>query len=242
MSLLKEAFGWIIYNLYDVTNIYWLSIVLMTIIFNILILPLGIKQIKSTENMQKIQPQVKAIQNKYKNDKETMNKKVMELYQKNNVNPLSGCLPVLIQFPIVIALFGVLREPLIWVFAQSPEIGKSAVVEGFLWIKDLSQPDQLSVLLPNMAYADKIPGILPIITAILTYVQMQISSPQTVDKDQAAAGAMNSMKFMMPLMILFFSRTLSAGLVLYWVTGTIFRIAQQMIMRKLSEKKKAETA
>ncbi len=241
MSFLKEGFGWIIANLYDITNVYSLSIILMTIIFNILMLPLAIKQIRSTENMQKIQPQVQAVQKKYKNDKETMNKKVMELYQKNGVNPLAGCLPVLIQFPIIIALFGVLREPLIWVFSGNLEVGKLAVIEGFLWIKDLSQPDMLSVLLPNLDMAQYIPGILPIITSILTYVQMEISTPKTQANDaNPSANAMGNMKYIFPVMILVFSRSMSSGLVLYWVTGTLFRICQQLIMRKMSEKKEVQ--
>ncbi len=239
MGVLKEAFGWIIRNLYDLTNVYSLSIILMTIIFNFLMLPLAIKQIRSTENMQKIQPQVQAIQAKYKNDKEKANKKIMELYQENKVSPFAGCLPLLIQFPIIIALFGVLREPLVYVFQGNPEVGAKAVVEGFLWIKDLSMPDQLSVVFPTLAYADQIPGFLPIITAILTYVQMKISTP--ANQGQAGAGSMNMkvMQFMMPLMILFFSRSLSAGLVLYWVTGTIFRIIQQIVMKKMDEAKKS---
>ncbi len=237
MGVLKEAFGWIIRNLFDLTGVYSLSIILMTIIFNILMLPLAMKQIRSTENMQKIQPQVQAIQDKYKNDKEKMNKKIMELYQENKVSPFAGCLPLIIQLPIIWALFGVLREPLEYVFQGNPEVGAKAVVQGFLWIKDLSLPDQLSVVLPNLAYADKIPGILPIITAILTFVQVRISSPPSKTATAQAQGSMKMMQFMMPLMILFFSRSLSAGLVLYWVTGTIFRIIQQIVMRKIDAAK-----
>lgn len=246
MQFLKETFGWLLLNLYNVTGIYALSIILMTIIFNVIMLPLAVKQIRSTENMQKIQPQVQAIQKKYRNDKETMNKKVMELYQKSGVSPFSGCLPLLIQFPIVIALFSVLREPEIWVFANSA-VGGKAVAESFFWIENLSFPDQLSTVLPSIPLAQHIPGILPIITALLTYVQMEITTPKKAGNDadksdqaQAAAGAMSSMKYIMPVMILVFSRSLSAGLVLYWATGTIFRICQQLVMRKMAEGKEAE--
>lgn len=244
MTFLKEGFGWIILNLYELTGVYSLSIILMTILFNVLMLPLAVKQIKSSENMQRIQPQVQAIQKKYKNDKETMNKKVMEIYQQNKVSPLSGCLPLLIQFPIVIALFSVLREPEIWVFNHSHEGGR-AVVESFLWISNLSLPDQLSEVLPGISIAQYIPGILPIITAFLTYIQMELSTPKTdnagsSNEAQAASGAMKNMKYLMPLMILVFSRNLSAGLVLYWATGTIFRIGQQLVMKKMSQSKETE--
>ncbi len=241
MDFLREGFGSIISYLYDMTGVYSYSIILMTILFNILMLPLAIKQIKSTENMQKIQPQVQALQKKYKNDKETLNKKTMELYQQNKINPLSGCLPMLIQFPIVIALFGVLRQPLTWIFASNPEVGAKAIAENFLWINNLSLPDLLSSVLPSVEFAQYIPGILPIITAILTYVQMEITTPKAKgDQAQAGAGAMSNMKYIMPVMILVFARNLSAGLVLYWVTGTIFRIIQQLVMKKMAESKEAE--
>ncbi len=237
MTILNQAFAWLIRSLYSMTGVYSISIILMTIIFNVLMLPLAIKQLKSTENMQKIQPQVQAIQKKYKNDKETMNKKVMELYQANNVNPLAGCLPLLIQMPIIFALFAVMKNPLDYIFVDNLELGQQAISQGFLWIKDLSQPDQFSAIL-NFAYANKIPGLLPIITAVLTYVQMQISTPK-VDSS-SNQGAMGSMKIMMPFMILVFSQNLSAGLVLYWATGTIFRILQQMVMNKISKNKEKE--
>ncbi len=243
MSILYDAFGWLIRNLYDLTGVYSVSIILLTIIFNVLMLPLAIKQIKSTEGMQKIQPQVKAIQKKYKNDKDTMNKKIMELYQANGVNPLAGCLPMLIQLPIIFALFGVLRNPMDYIFVNNPEVGAKAIVESFLWINNLSLPDMLSVVLPSVEFAQYIPGILPIITAILTYVQMEITTPSDKnnnDKTQPAANAMSNMKYMFPIMILLFSRSMPAGLVLYWVTGTIFRIIQQLVMKKIAANKEVQ--
>ncbi len=237
MEFLKLGFAWIIRSLFDATGIYSLSIFLLTIIFNFMILPLNFKQIKSTENMQKIQPELQALQKKYKNDKEKLNTKVMELYRDNNVNPLSGCLPLLIQMPIVIALFAVLREPMKYIFPDNLALGAEAMAQGFFWIANLSQPDQLSNVL-SFAYSDKLPGILPIITAIATFIQMQISTPQTkVDKSDPNANTMNTMKYMMPFLILFMSRRLSAGLILYWVTGTVFRILQQIIMKKLDDGK-----
>lgn len=238
MGILYQLFGWIIRNLYSVTGIYWLSIILMTIIFNLMMLPLTLKQQRSTEGMQKIQPEINALQKKYKNDKEMLNKKIMEIYSANNVNPLSGCLPLLIQFPIIISLFTVLRNPLEHIFMGDEQLTRAALEQGFLWINDLSLPDQLSNVL-SFSFANSIPGILPIITAVLTYLQFELTMPKA-QPDQPQASTMTTMKVFMPLMILMFSQQMAAGLVLYWATGTVFRIIQSKILNKQKEARNLE--
>ncbi len=238
MGIFYDFFGWIIRSLYNFTGNYSLSIILMTIIFNLMILPLTLKQIKSTANMQKIQPELKAIQKKYKNDKETMNKKMMELYSEHDVNPLAGCLPLIIQLPIILALFAVMKDPIAHVFMGNEKVGSEAITQGFFWIKNLSLPDQLSNIMGG-DFAKSLPGLLPILTSILTYVQMEVMTPKT-SPEQGGAGSMGTMKIIMPLMILMFSNSLSAGLVLYWFTGTLFRIAQQFVLKRDQFVKEAE--
>lgn len=238
MDIFHNFFGWIIRELYSFTGNYAFSIVLMTILFNLMILPLTLKSMKSSANMQKIQPEMKKIQEKYKNDKEMLNKKMLELYSENNVNPLAGCLPMLIQMPIILALYAVMKDPINYVFLGDKVIGTPAVSQGLFWIHDLSLPDMLSNVL-NFGFAGSLPGLLPILTAIVTYIQMEVSMPKNESPNASAGSSMGTMKIVMPLMILMFSHSLSAGIVLYWFTGTIFRIAQQFFINKDNISKEA---
>ncbi len=100
---------------------YGLSIIIFTLIIKLLLLPLTLKQYKSTANMQKIQPQVQEVQKRYKNDKEKLNTELMKVYKENNVNPAGGCLPILIQFPIIITLYWVIVQPLKLMLGKTPE-------------------------------------------------------------------------------------------------------------------------
>lgn len=132
---------------YKYLSAYAISIIITTVIFKLILLPLTLKQTKSMKDMQVIQPKMKALQEKYKNDKETLNIKTMELYKEHNVNPLGGCLPLIIQMPIIIAFFSLLREPYKYMFGGSPDNVESIkeassffynnVQKGFLWIKDI---------------------------------------------------------------------------------------------------------
>lgn len=237
MQILYDAFGWVIRTLFDLTGNYALSIILMTILFNLLLIPLNSSGIKMTEKNKIMKPKMDELNRKYKNDRETLNKKMIELYKEHNYNPLSGCLPLLIQLPIIWALFTVMKEPLKYIFTTNPEVGKVAIEQGFLWVHNLSLPDQLSNIL-NFSFAGSVPGLLPIITAVLSYYQFEMSMPKQEGNNQAP-GAMSSMKYTMPLMLLIFSSQLSAGLVLYWAVGTLFRIVQQVVMRNNSKSKEA---
>lgn len=115
MSILYNFLGSILNYLYVFTKSYGLSITLFTIIVKLLMLPLIIKQQKSMEGMQKIQPQLTKIQQKYKNDKEKLNQETMKLYEQYNINPMGGCLPMLIQLPIIFALYRVINRPLTYI-------------------------------------------------------------------------------------------------------------------------------
>lgn len=103
-------------------NIYGLAIIIFTIIIKLVLLPLTIKQIKSTSAMQKIQPQLQEIQKRYKGDKEKLNAETMKLYQENNVNPAGGCLPLLVQMPILISLYYVISQPLKFMLGKTNEV------------------------------------------------------------------------------------------------------------------------
>jgi YidC/Oxa1 family membrane protein insertase len=108
-----DAIGFVLSKIFDVIPNYGLSIIVLTILVRVVLLPLGIKQIQSMHNMQSLQPKIKALQTKYKGNKQKQQEEIMKLYRESGVNPLSGCWPVLLQFPILIAMYAVLRPPIL---------------------------------------------------------------------------------------------------------------------------------
>ncbi|MGZ5296137.1 MAG: YidC/Oxa1 family membrane protein insertase, partial [Actinomycetota bacterium] len=108
---LLNGIGWILASIFDVVGNYGLSIIVLTVAIKLVLLPLGVKQIKSMQAMQSIQPRVKELQKKYKGNKAKVQEETMKLYKEAGVNPLGGCLPLLLQFPILIAMYSVLRAP-----------------------------------------------------------------------------------------------------------------------------------
>jgi YidC/Oxa1 family membrane protein insertase len=108
---LLDGLGWLIARIYDVIPNYGVTIIVLTVLIRVVLLPLGIKQIRSMQHMQLVQPKVKAVQQKYKGNKQKQQEEVMKLYREYGVNPFSGCWPVLLQFPILIAMYSVLRFP-----------------------------------------------------------------------------------------------------------------------------------
>ncbi len=209
---------------YKVLSAYGIAIIITTIIFKFILLPLTLKQTKSMKNMQKIQPKVQELQKKYKNDKETLNKKTMELYKEYNVNPFGGCLPILIQFPIIIGFFKALRDPVMYVF-KDPEVYQG-IGKAFLWIKDLESPDLY---------------VLPLLAGLTTYLTSKMMNPSSAAQDDKAQSTQKMMTYFMPIMIIWFSRSFPAGLALYWVIGNVFQIVQQYVMNKSADQVKEES-
>ncbi len=203
-------------------SFYAMAILLTTIIFKLMLLPLNLRQAKSSKQMAEIQPLMKEIQTKYKNDPQTMNAKLQELYKTHNYNPASGCLPLLIQLPIILAFFAVFREPAKYAFTE-PGVYES-LNKTFFWIKNLDLPD------PFMFG-------LPLLSAATTYVQT-LTMPQS--QDAQAASTMKTMNIMMPVMIFFAAKGFPAGLALYWLAGNIFTIVQQLISKRSLPKVKEE--
>lgn len=194
---------------------YAIAIIIATIIVKLIILPLTLKQTKSMKEMQKIQPELKKVQEKYKNDKEKLNQKTMELYKEHGVNPLGGCFPILIQFPVIIGFFHVLREPMKYAFTN--EAVYNSLNKTFFWIANLEEPDTI---------------ILPILAGITTYFQSKMMNTAQGGGNSQAQSTQKTMTIVMPIMILFFARNFPAGLALYWVIGNTFTIVQQFITNR----------
>ncbi|MEW8959731.1 MAG: YidC/Oxa1 family membrane protein insertase, partial [Moorella sp. (in: firmicutes)] len=188
---------------------YGLAIILFTILVKVILYPLTYKQLRSMKKMQELQPKIQELQKKYKNNPQKAQQAMMELYQKEGVNPLGGCLPLLVQMPILFALFSALRvffDPV-----HHPPYVELAHAD-FLWIKNLGQPD---------------PIILPVLVALGTYFQQKISMVGT-SQDQTQ----KTMLIVMPLLIGWMSRNFSAGLSLYWVTFSLMGILEQWFIRR----------
>ena len=200
--------------LYGIVGNYGITIILFTVVVKLVLLPLTIQQLKSTKAMSVIQPKIKELQEKYKNDKEKLNVKTMELYKEHKINPVGGCLPLLIQLPIIFGLFEVLREPTKYI---ADPVFTTAVNEAFLWIPNLSEPDKI---------------ILPILAGITTYFSMNSANTGAIQNQ-----TMKMMNMILPFMILWWGRSFPAGLTLYWVVSNLFQMAQQYLMPKVGKSK-----
>ncbi len=187
---------------------YGWSIVVITIVINILLLPLRFTSMKSAKKMQALQPQIKAINAKYKDvgmrdpRKAEQNQEVMALYKKHGVNPMGGCLPMLIQLPILYAFYKVLNVTV--------ELRGAS----WLWVPDLSQPESLPI------------HLLPLIMIVSQFWMQKMTPNPGADPSQA-----KMMRFM-PLLFGCFFYNMSSGLVLYWLTGNLVGILQQWLMNR----------
>lgn len=223
MGVVAQPLGWLLTNLYSLIQNYGLTLIIFTLIVRFCLYPLYAKQIKSTTNMAAIQPRMKELQAKYANDKETLNLKMMELYKEEKFNPMGGCLPMLIQMPIIFGLFALLRNPLMYM--KDPAM-LLAVHEAFLWIPDMSQPDK---------------WVLPIAAGLTTYISFsQTQAQQGSDAMGQMAPMMKVMKYFFPVMIVGMGRTFPAGLTIYWFFGTGVQILFNFRLNKMRRRLKAE--
>jgi YidC/Oxa1 family membrane protein insertase len=194
---------------------YGIAIIIITIILKALFFPLTHKSYKSMKDMQKIQPMMAALKEKYKNDREAMNKAVMELYRDHKVNPLGGCLPMLVQIPVFFALYKALMF--------SIELRHAPF---FFWITDLSGPDNLFGQLLGLPF---VIGPLPLVMGATMFIQQKMT-PSNMDPVQA------KMMLVLPLVFTFMFLNFPSGLVLYWLLNNVLTIGQQLYINKLVNK------
>jgi YidC/Oxa1 family membrane protein insertase len=197
---------------------YGIAIILLTILVRIVFWPVTRKSTESMKKMQEIQPLVKAVQAKHKDNMQKQQQEIMALYKEHKVNPLGGCLPMLIQIPVFIALFVVLRSAIELRFAH------------FLWIGDLSQPENL---LKGMLPFGLSLNLLPILMAATMAWQQRLTPSASADPNQ------QKIMMFMPIMMLVMFYTFASGLALYWTTQNVLMIVQQLMMMR---KKKAASA
>ena len=202
---------WLMNLFYSVIPNYGVAIIILTLLVKILLFPLGQKSYKSMSEMKKIQPLMKEIREKYKNDKKKMNEEVMGLYRTYKINPLGGCLPMLVQLPVFFALYRMLYEAI--------ELRHAPF---FLWIDDLAAPDRLFRFDFSIPFMEPPYGI-PVLTIVMgaSMLLQQKMSPPMGDATQA------KMMMFMPVIFTVIFINFSSGLVLYWLVNNILSIAQQ---------------
>ncbi len=229
LSSVPGAFGW--------------AIILFTILIRLITLPLTIKQQQSTQKMQELQQDKRflKLQEKYKGNRQKLQEEQMKLYQELGINPLSGCLPTLIQLPIIFGLYGAIIRALADTPVALLEFSKhiystvsSALIplqSNFLWM-DLGQPERwkLDFLAGLPIIGDGIP-VLAIIVVITTYLQTKLTTPP--QPGSQGSGMTQVMSLYMPLFLGYFAYTLASGLALYFVVSNLLAIAQAAAMGRV---------
>ena len=255
-----DALGWVLSHIYDLVHNYGLSIIILTLGIRLILLPLGLKQIRSMQAMQSLQPQVKQLQQKYKGNKQKLNEEMMKLYKERGVNPLAGCWPMLLQIPVLIALYSVLRFPqhpqhlpaesqlahTINTAVSSPPGTNPAP---FLGMNLLCNAEQAGshVTIPNEGFTPpkiylncgngvpvRIPyyllGLLMVGTMYYQQRQMQRASPPGASQQQQALTRI------MPLISIFWGFIVPSGVILYWTTSNLVQIGQQHFLLRAGRK------
>ena len=223
MGIIAKPLGWLMTWLYGIIGNYALVIIILTAVVKIILYPIYKNQILTTANMADMQPKIQEIQRKYANDKETMNQKLAEFYQEENYNPAKGCMPMIIQMVVIMALFAVLRNPMTYI---SNEEMYFAIHESFLWIKDLSQPDL---------------WILPLLAGIFTFLSQWLNKLTNPTMQGSSNMMMTMMMYFFPIMIVWLARTYPSGLALYWFVSqfiqVFFNLRLNQIRRKIVDEK-----
>lgn len=222
VSPLTRGFTWLLHAIYTFIPNYGVAIILLTLMVRLVTAPLTIRQMRSMERMRRIQPKMKEIQEKFADDRQKQSEEMMRLYRQEKVNPLGGCLPMVLQLPVFVGLFYALRSSID--LRQAPF---------FLWIDDLSAPDQLFTL-PGLGFPVR---LLPLVMGVSMFAQQKMT-PMQADPTQA-----RMMATIMPVMMTFVSYTFPSGLVLYWMMSNFLAIGHQLwIGRKMGPPAKAAPA
>jgi YidC/Oxa1 family membrane protein insertase len=221
-TLIINPFTNVLLLIYDLLgHNFAIAIIVFTVLVRLITYPLTVQQQKSAKAMQQMQPQLQALQKKYAKDKEALNKETMKLYQEAGINPLGGCLPMLLQFPVFIGLYQVIMlvmaiNPLQLfnlskhLYSFLPQLVALLPLNNrFLWL-DLGQPDPFY--------------LLPIVVVVTTWWQQKVMTPPSTDSQSQAMN--QQMALMMPLMFGYFVMVSPSGLGLYWLISNLIGVAQ----------------
>lgn len=219
-----------------------IAIIMLTLLVRFVLYPVNTKAIKSQKQLQEIQPKMKEVQAKYKNDKEKQAKALMELYQKHKINPMSGCFPILIQFPILIALY--------WVFLNGFKDESLSILYTFI-----SNPGHIDPMFIGLVNLSETNIVLAFIAGILQYFQTKMIMGNKKEEDKKedkkektpeektqdfAQSMSKQMIYLMPVLTFVFAMSFPSGLALYWAVTTLFAIVQQSLIIKKTKKQEVE--
>jgi len=224
-NILQSLYGWL--------GDYGWAIIALTVIIRLILLPLTYKQTKSMYEMQRIQPKIKELQEKHKGDKQKLQEETLKFYQENKVNPFGGCLPLILQMPIFFALFRMLgtagKEPGLFptYIASLPEEAQAAAKAFMIWIWTIL-PD-ITMSAKQMYSAQGLTAAIPYIIFVALF-GLSIVIPQLMQPGQQAQQ--RQMGIAMGAMMLFFGWSVSAGVVLYWVTSSALGVLQQIVQTR----------
>jgi len=214
------------------------AITAITILLRLVTLPLQIKQVRATKRMSALQPQLAEIQKKYAGNKEKIAQEQQKLYQEAKINPLGGCLPTLIQFPIWISLYQGINSVLADTPLELMSLGKN-IYAGF--VRGIEVIPLQSVFLGmDLAQPDPTHLVLPVLVAGTMWLQQKLMTQPTSDPQTASMN--QTMQLMMPLMFGYFTTQFASGLALYFVISNVVGIAIQFIVQKISDKDETDQA
>lgn len=199
---------WFLGFLADTFHSGGIAIIVFTIIIRTLMLPLSVKSIRSSKAMQELSPKIKEIQKKHGKDRQAASAAQMALYQQHGVNPMAGCLPMLIQMPIFLGIY--------WAIRPLSESGTGYWADGFLWLPNLAEPDPFY--------------ILPVLAGIFQFIQARMMRPANQQVTDPQQKMMNTMMNFMPLTVVLFGFQFLSGAVLYWVVQAIYAVVQQWLI------------
>lgn len=237
MRFINQFMGWVLKMSYELVSTilpgdskmisnYAISIIVLAVVIKLITLPLTMNQSRSMAKSRALQPKIQELQKKYGNDTQTIARKQQELYKEEGVNPMGGCLPLLIQFPILIAMWNVVREPTLYAF--SPEFYES-MNKSFLWMSNLNDID-ITLLLPIAA------SLVSFISQKIALSQNKPVSSGDKEKDAAMEQSNNMMTIMMPVMLFFVYKNLPAVLPFYMVVSMGLNTLTQQFVNKQIEK------
>ncbi len=199
---------------------YGLAIITLTALINLILFPLTRASYMSMKRMQLVQPQMNKLREQHKKNPEKLNREMMELYKKHKVNPFGGCLPMLLQMPVFMALYVALSK-------------SSALLNSkFLWVRDLSSPDKVQLPFTLPFLGDQI-HVLPLIMVGAMVIQQRFTQIKMEGQDPAMEAQQRMMAVMMPLLFGFIFYTMPSGLVLYWLTNTILMSLYQLRLKNM---------
>lgn len=268
IAAIASFFGVIIRFIYElVNNDYFLSILIFTFLTKLILFPLNFMQIKSTEKMQDIAPKDAQIREKYKNDKQKQAEELSKLYSENKISPMGGCLPLIIQIPIVLAMFYIVKQPLTYITRTPADEIKSytatylnkeldSVTENEMKAYEIQVAKENDLIDMDVAFginlgdipsnifnkdvtkrANKISLLIPIITVILSFIQSKLTQKNTNMTDEQKEMQKTN-NLTLPLVSGIIAYTMPLALGVYWLFGNILQIFTQLIISKITSKHK----